>query len=269
MAVCRIDGDDVNLCGDERGNALHRVCGRADSRADEKPAVFVTRGVGILDALFDVLDRDQAFEIAVFVDDGKFFDPVFAENLLRLFQRGAHRSRDEVLLRHDIVDGLIVVGFKAEIAVCKDADELAVLRDGNAADLVALHQRDRLADAVVGREEERIGDDAVLAPLDLVDLARLFLDAHVLMNDADTALPRERNGKFTFRDGVHRRTHKRDVEFEIVRELRVEIDARRKHVGSGGDQQHIVKSKTFLHNLVHKRFSFLICCMVKNGYQKN
>ena len=159
-------------------------------------------------------------------------------------------------LRHHVVDGLIVVGFEAEVAVGEDADELAVFGDGHAADLVALHERDRLAHAVVGREEERVGDDAVLAALDLVDLARLFLDGHVLMNDADAAFAGDRDGEFALRDGIHRRTHQRDIQADVVRQLCCEVHLGRQHVRCAGDQQYVVKRQPFLHDLVHKRLSF-------------
>ena len=89
VAVRRVDDDDVDLGGDERGDALHRVGRPADGSAREQAAVFIARGVGVLDALFDVLDGDQALEVALFVDDGQLFDAVLAQNFLRLFERGA------------------------------------------------------------------------------------------------------------------------------------------------------------------------------------
>ena len=46
--------------------------------AYEQAAVFISRGIGILYALLDILDGDEPFQIPVFIYDGKFFDPVFA-----------------------------------------------------------------------------------------------------------------------------------------------------------------------------------------------
>ena len=261
MPVRRVDGDDVDLCGDERGDALHRICRPADRRACEQAAVLVASGIRVLDALLYILDRDESLQIAVFIHDGKFFDAVLAEDFLRLFQRRADGRRDEVFLRHDVIDRLIVVGFEAEIAVGQNADELAVFCDGHAADLVPLHERDRLAHAVVGREEKRVGDDAVFAALDLVHLARLLLDGHIFMDDADAAFAGDSDRELALGDGVHRRAHQRYIQTNVVRQPRGQIDLGGKHVGCCRDQKHVVKSQTLLHYLVHKHFSFIFYSM--------
>ena len=113
----RVDGNDVHLRLNERRNALHRVRRRADRGAHDQPSVLVARRVGILNALFDVLDRDKPFQIALRVYDGKLFDTVFPEDLLRVLERGSDGRGYEVLFGHDVFDRLVVVRFEAQIAV--------------------------------------------------------------------------------------------------------------------------------------------------------
>ena len=52
---------------------------------------------GYCDPLLDVLDRDQALEPPVVVDDRQLLDLVPVQDLLGLVERGADRRRDEVL----------------------------------------------------------------------------------------------------------------------------------------------------------------------------
>lgn len=50
-------------------------------RAAQQAALLVLGGVGILGALFDVLDGDQAAQLKLIVDDGQLFDAVRGQNL--------------------------------------------------------------------------------------------------------------------------------------------------------------------------------------------
>ena len=86
------------------------------------------------------------------------------------------------------------VGLKFHIAVGDDADELAgFVHDGNAGNAVFGAEIVRIAQRVLRGKEERVGDDAVLAALDEIDLLGLLLDRHIFMNDADAALARDRD----------------------------------------------------------------------------
>jgi hypothetical protein len=107
-----------------------------------------------------------------------------------------------------------------QVAAGEDADDLAlgaevaraVLGDGEARDVVLAHELLGVADGVVGAERDGVGDDAVGGAFDLGDLAGLGLDGEVLVDDADAALLRERDGESGLGDGVHGRGDERDVE---------------------------------------------------------
>ena len=92
----------------------------------------------------------RPFKIALFVHDGKFFDAVLAQDLLRVFERRADGRGDEVFLGHHVLDGLLEIGLETQIAVGENADELSALGDGHAADAVALHERHGVPDKVCG-----------------------------------------------------------------------------------------------------------------------
>ena len=64
----------------------------------------------------------------------------------------------------------------------------------------------------LGAEVEGVGDDPVLAALDLVDLLRLVFDRHVFVNDTDAAFACDRDREFVLGDRVHRGAEQRNVE---------------------------------------------------------
>ena len=80
-----------------------------------------------------------------------------------------------------------------------------------------------VADRFIRRQRDRIGDDAVLAALDLVHLARLLRDRHVLVNDADAPFLGQGDGQVAFGDRVHRRRHDGDVDANVARDLGADV----------------------------------------------
>ncbi len=58
MAVSSVDGNEIDAGAHKAFNALFPVCADADGGADAQPAALVFAGVGILNFLFDIFDRD-------------------------------------------------------------------------------------------------------------------------------------------------------------------------------------------------------------------
>ena len=105
---------------------------------------------------------------------------------------------------------------------------------------------------MIRREEKRIRDDAVLRPLDAIHHLRLFLNGHVLMNNADAALPCHRDSHAVFCYGIHARAHHRNVEPDFLRQVCGNINLIGHDRRIGGYQQHIIKSDRFADNLCHR-----------------
>ena len=68
-----VDREHVNLGFREFLRALQKITGSSDGCADAQAAVGVLGGVGILQFLLDVLNRDQAFQVVLVVDDREAF----------------------------------------------------------------------------------------------------------------------------------------------------------------------------------------------------
>src|SRR5579862_6769478 len=143
--------------------------------------------------LLDVLDRDQALEAEVFVDDREFLDPVLGEYLLGLVERRPDRRRNQFLAGHPAGNRLFELCLEADIAVRQDADQPPLLVDyRDTADMEALHQVDRVLEQVVRLELDRICDDARFGPFDPVDFLRLLIDRQISMDDADPSFAGDR-----------------------------------------------------------------------------
>jgi hypothetical protein len=125
------------------------------------------------------------------------------QDLLRLFERGAHRDGDQVLLGHHIAHGNVRACFKAQVAVGQDADQPLALGHRHAGDLVAPHNFEGVRDELLRPDGDWIDDHAALRTLHLVDLACLLLNGQVSVDNADAPVLCHRNGQPRFGHGVH------------------------------------------------------------------
>src|ERR1043165_4523676 len=244
VRVRGVDDDDVDLGVDERAGAVEAVAADADGGAAAEPAERILRGLRIAPRLLDVLDGDEALEVAVGVDDEELLDAMLVEDLARLLERGADGRGDEVLLGHALGDRQVEARLEAQVAVGENADELAVgVGHRHAGDFVFLHDLQRLGDRLPRPHGDGVDDHARLGALDLVDLFRLLLDGHVLMDDAEPALLGHGDGQARLGDGVHRCGDDGDVEADLAREARGDVDEVGMDVGAGGTEEDVVEGE--------------------------
>ena len=90
----------------------------------------------------------------------------------------------------------------------------------------------------------------VLAGVEDRKLLRLLADRHVLVDDADAALPGDGDGHAILGDGIHSGTDKRDIQPDFLCQIGVQIHISGQHIAGGGDQQHVVKGKPLLDKLL-------------------
>ena len=213
-----------------------------DGRADAKSAQPVLGRVGVLDRLLDVLDGDQSLEIARAVHDEELLDAVLVKKLLGLLERRADRGRHEMVLCHPGGDRAIRVRFEPQVAVRQDADELSFAVDHrDPRDLVAGHDFEGFRDLLLRPASDRVDDHAGLGPFDAVDLLGLSGDRQILVDHAQPALLGHRDGEARLRDGIHRGGNDRNVQRDVVRELRPQVHVARVDARVRREEQHVVE----------------------------
>ncbi len=200
------------------------------------------------------------------IDDRELLDLVAVEDRLGLLERRADGRGDEVPARHQRGDGLRRVGLEAEVAVREDADEDArVVDDRHAGDPVALHELERVGDEVARPKRHGLDDHPRLRALHLVHLGDLILDREVAVDDADAALPRQRDREARLGHRVHRGRDERDVQRDRRRQPRDGRDVVREDVRLGREEEHVVEGEPFLAELPLERDEPLDLLLAKLG----
>ena len=167
------------------------------------------------------------------------------QNLARLLERRADRHSDQIVFRHPLGDRQIEARLESQIAVGENADQLSVrVRHRHAGNLVLLHHLQRLGDRLPRPHGDRVDDHARFRALHFVDLFRLLLDRHVLVDDTESALLRHGDRQARLGHRVHRRGDDRDVESNVAGQTRGDVDEVRVKVGLRRAQQDVVKCQT-------------------------
>ena len=94
MTMGRIDDDNIDFGSNQGGQAIHQIRPDPYRSSGQQSAFAIFGRVRIFLPFFDIFDRNQAFEIPFVINQRQFLDPMLAENLFRIFQRGSHRCRD-------------------------------------------------------------------------------------------------------------------------------------------------------------------------------
>ncbi len=242
MAVCGVEYDDIDLRINKCRYSVEAVCGNSYSCTAEESSLLILSGERILDLLLDILDGDESLEVEIIINDGELLLASLCKDLLCLIEGDTLLRGNEVLAGHALLDLLAVIGLKLKITVGDDTDEFFALGDRYTGDPELSHEIIRISDGMLGSKRERIGDDTILASLDLVDLIGLSLYRHILMDDTYTALSGHRYSHTMLRYGVHSRTHKRNVEFDLLGEIGGYVHLIRDYLRIRRYEKYVVKS---------------------------
>ena len=252
VAVGGIQYHHVHLGLYQGGYTVQHVLGGADGSAAQQTAALVTGGVGILHSLLNVFDGDKSLQVHVLVHQGELFNAVMPQDLLGFFECGTHRSGDQVVLGHHVFDGLVKIAafHETHVPVGDDAHQHAVLADGHAGDLEPAHDLVGFFHQVVRPQEEGVDDNAVFRTLYPVHLVGLALDAHILVDDADTAFTGNGDGHVRLRHRIHGGGHDGGIQPDGLCQVSGEIHLAGQHVGLGRNQQHVVVGEAFFQKLL-------------------
>ncbi len=161
IAVCGVDDHAVNSNSRQCFHTILKVFTHPDCGSHPQATGRVTRGVGELLTLHDVLYRDETTQTSLVVDQRQFLDSMLLQQQLGLFERGALRGGDQVLTGHEIAHRALVVLWRTEthVTIGENADENALtIGDRHTRDLEAIHQMFGVVQGGGRRQCDRIGD---------------------------------------------------------------------------------------------------------------
>jgi hypothetical protein len=238
VTVRRINDDHVNTGFSQQFDALFGTGTGANGSTGAQMTGTVLVGQRMFGGLENILDRNQAAQMILSIDDQHALEAVLADQFLGIFDAGFFIHRHQTLARrHDQFDRLVEIGFKAQIAVGNNTDDLARLVDhrqagntvlaGNLDDITHCHHR---------RNGDRVTKNAGFKALDLGDFSRLGLRRKVLVNDADATFLSQRDGETAFRHGIHGGGKQRHVQGNVASQSGRQAGVARKNLGVGGDK---------------------------------
>ncbi len=162
-------------------------------------------------------------------------------------------------------DELVVIFFEAQVAVGENAGEAGAASDGQARNLVLVHDVEGLAERDIRGDGDRVDDHAAFRTFHAVDFLALPVDGHVLVHDADAALAGDGDGQARFRNRVHGRGRQGDVQRQLAGEARARVRVGGEHRGFAGEEQDVVKRESFGDGTVDHRFLILCVSLVSGG----
>ena len=217
---------------------------------DPQAAQLVLAGMGVLDLLLDVLDRDQTLEAALLVDHQELLDSVPVEQQLGLLEGGAHRRGDQVFLGHEALDGPIELGAEAQVPVGHDPNQGTVVAyNGDTTNTVFLHTGLGIAHQGICREGDRVQDHPAFGPFDPPHLHGLLVYRHVLVQNPYTPFPGHGNRHAGFGHRIHGCRYNGHIDADVAGKLGGNINFPGQDFAVGGNQEDIVVGEAFSQDL--------------------
>ena len=191
----------------------------------------VLAGVRKIRGLLDVLDRDHAAQLEGIVDHQHLFDAMLVQQVHDLLLARVLAHGDQTLLGgHHAGDRGVVVRLEPQVTTGDDTDQLGAIDDRHARNAVLAGQVQHLLNRRRRRHRDRIIDHTRLEFLDLAHFTRLIGRRHILVDDAQSALLRQRDRQPGLGHRIHRRRQQRDVESNFARQRGGEVNLARQDV---------------------------------------
>ena len=245
----RIHHQKIDTGFDQTFGALVTVFTNARCSRGAQTSLSVLGGVRIELRFFNVLDGNETDTTALIVDNEKLFNTMSVQQTFCFVLIDILADRNEVLTSHELVDFLLRIGRKTDVAIGQDTDKTArplgsIFNDRNTGNSMRLHQCLCIGQGCIRSDRDRIYNHAGLEFLYLPDFFRLTFRRQIAVNDANTTGLRHRNSQTGFRHRIHGSRKKRKVKLDILGDARAQINLPRHYFGMARLQQHIVKCES-------------------------
>ncbi len=225
VSVSSVDYDHVYHRLDQRGDTLFGITTYSHCRSNQQTFLGILGGVREISGFLNILNRDQAAKLEIFVDDQHFFDPVPVQQvqyfvLARVFLHG----NKLVFGRHDIAHGVVQPFFKAHVTTGDNTHQFITIHHRDTGYIMLVGQVENLANGRVGTDRNRILDHTRFVFLHNMNLLGLLLQRHVLVYHTDAAFLRHGYGKARLGHRIHGGRYQWCIDFYFPGQLRCEPD---------------------------------------------
>ena len=250
MTVGTIQHHSIHALRVQSGNPVQSVGSDTHSGGDPEPSLCIFAGHRMEPFLDKVFVGDQTDNLSCLVHYGELFDLILLQDGLNLLAVSVTvQYCHQILTGHSVFDEHCHIFLEADVTVGHDAHQMALpVSDGNASDMVVVHQGESVAHCLVLIDSHRVADHSVLAALYLAHLGGLGGYAHILVNHSYSSLPCKGDGHRRLGDCIHCGRHNGDIQSDVSREATREADFPRKHFRIGGNQKDIIESEAFKSN---------------------
>ena len=208
----------IDTCINEGSHTLHHVASDTDTCCYTQTATVVLACQWLVLGLGDILIGNQANQSAFHIDHGEFLDLVLLKDVLSLSESSTDSGRNKVLSGHHLGNLTIQVLLEAQVTIGNNTNEATIGSNyyGNATNMIFRHQGKDIAHGSVRRSTNGSVYHTVFGTLHLADLMRLSLNAHVLMDNANTAFTSHGNSHLGLGHCIHSSRDNRNIKRNIA-----------------------------------------------------
>ena len=161
VSVSCVDHQYVDAGLDELTCPVQAVLTHTDGRSTYQSTVFVLGCVGEALLLLNIFNGQQPMQNAMVIDDQKLFNAVLLKSRLRFIKRGSNRCGHQVA-GHDVVHLLIQILLESKVPVGDDTHQFSFHGDGQAADMLFMHDVERFVEGGIRGDRHRVHNQAAL-----------------------------------------------------------------------------------------------------------
>ena len=250
FTVGGVDHEHVHASLHQSGGTLPGVAEEADAGGHAQTTLLILGGVRVLLGLDEVLDGDQAGQVAFLVNERQLLNLVLGEQTVSVVLGNVGRASDQVLLGHDILNlqGVVILGGdEAHITVGDDADELVFLvHNRQTGDVELAAQLVEVGQSDLGVDGQRVGDHTGLGTLDHIDLSGLVVDGQIAVQHTDTTVTSHGDGHLGLGHGIHGSGEDRGLHHDLASQMSAGVHFGGNDIRLVRQQQHIIISKAEL-----------------------
>ena len=236
MSVSSIDNDSIGTGIHQSLHTVEGISSYSHSGSYTQTAFRVFASHRFIFSFRNIFISNQSYQLTFFIHNRQFLNSVFLQNLRNSFHIGSWICSNDIFFCHHFIDMLIHISYEAKVTISNNSYQISfIIYYWNTTDSVFCHQCQCISYSRTSLNGYRIINHTIFSALHNGNLTCLFLNGHILMNNADTTFTCNGNSHFRFSNRVHSGRYKRNFQLNVFRKLCREFDSFREYFRVSGD----------------------------------